>query len=259
MCIRDRLLDFRHCIVTASLAKAVETETQPLDTALGDSALLNMSSGDGNIAVGYDSGFNLTQGSYNIYLGYVSNSGSIAESKTIRLGSVQTRTFVAGIYGAHTSARQVFINSNGQLGTLASSARYKRDIKTMGDRSRGLLKLRPVTFHYKVNPHRELQYGLIAEEVAKVYPELVTRGKDGKVESVQYHELIPTLLNEVQHQQQMLDAQTQRLAQLTAENARSQATLAEQNFALAARLTSLEKAIAVDSGSAVKSLLANKK
>jgi hypothetical protein len=70
----------------------------------------------------------------------------------------------------------VFVNSNGQLGTLSSSARYKQNIETMGDRSRGLLKLRPVTFHYKSDPNGELQYGLIAEEVAKVYPDLVTKG-----------------------------------------------------------------------------------
>jgi hypothetical protein len=210
-------------------------------TAVGDSALLNASGSisGANIAVGVNAGLNLTSGANNIYLG---NVGASTESKTMRLGQVQTRTFVAGVYSAHASARQMFINSNGQLGTLASSARYKRDIQTMGDRSRGLLKLRPVTFHYKFEPHGELQYGLIAEEVAKVYPDLVTKGVDGKVESVQYHELIPMLLNELQQQQHTLEAQAQQLAQRKAENARLQAAAMEQNAAFAGRLERLEAA-----------------
>ena len=102
----------------------------------------------------------------------------------------------------------------------------------MGERSRGLHHLRPVTFHYKQDARGQRQYGLIAEEVAKVYPELVVRGTKGEVESVQYHELIPMLLNEVQHQQQEiveLKAQAQQVTELQAQNA-----------ALAARLERLE-------------------
>src|SRR5262249_30484451 len=118
-----------------------------------------------------------------------------------------------------SSGVQVLINSNGQLGTLVSSARYKRDIQDMQDSSQGLYHLRPVRFRYKQDPNGQPQYGLIAEEVAKVYPELVTKGADGKMESVQYHELIPMLLNEVQHQQQKLETQSQELAELKAQNA----------------------------------------
>src|SRR5207253_8248932 len=121
-----------------------------------------------------------------------------------------------------SSGVNVVINSNGQLGTLVSSARYKRDIQDMGDSSQGVYQLRPVTFRYKQDKQGPRQYGLIAEEVAKVYPELVTKGADGKIESVQYHELIPILLNEVQHQQQKLSAQSQQLGaqaqQLTAQS-----------------------------------------
>jgi polyhydroxyalkanoate synthesis regulator phasin len=147
------------------------------------------------------------------------------------------------------SDRQVFINSDGQLGTLPYSARYKRDIRDMREGSEGLYQLRPVTFRYKRDPQGQRQYGLIAEEVAKVYPELVTKGADGKVESVQYHELIPMLLNEVQHQQQKLEAQSQQLSaqsqqlvELKAQNERLQAALAQQTTALTARLEQLEKA-----------------
>jgi hypothetical protein len=83
---------------------------------------------------------------------------------------------------------------------------------------------------------------LIAEEVARIYPDLVSRGSDGKVESVQYHELIPMLLNELQHQQHTLEVQAQQLAQVQAENARLQAAATEQNTAFAARLERLEAA-----------------
>ena len=102
----------------------------------------------------------------------------------------------------------------------------------MGERSQGVYRLRPVTFRYKQDAQGQRQYGLIAEEVAKVYPELVTQGEDGKVEAVQYHELIPLLLNEVQHQQQKLAGQAQELAELKAQNEEQRA----QNAALAARL-----------------------
>jgi hypothetical protein len=159
----------------------------------------------------------------------------------MRLGQEQsqTRTFIAGIYPTSLSGSnspvQVFIDNTGQLGRMPSSARYKRDVQDMRAGSQGLYQLRPVTFRYKQDAQGQQQYGLIAEEVAKIYPELVTKGADGKVESVQYHELIPMLLNEVQHQQQKLEAQAQRLnaqsqalAELQAQMMRLQATLAQQ-------------------------------
>jgi polyhydroxyalkanoate synthesis regulator phasin len=135
----------------------------------------------------------------------------------MRLGYYQTRTFIVGVFGVPVTGSQVVINSQGQLGVLASSARYKRDIQDMGNRTEGLLKLRPVTFRYKEDPDAALQYGLIAEEVAKVYPELVVRGANGEVESVQYHQLISMLLNEVQHQQEALNAQSNQIAELKAQ------------------------------------------
>jgi len=127
----------------------------------------------------------------------------------------------------------VFIGNKGHLGTLVSSARYKRDIQDMREGSQGVYQLRPVTFRYKQDPQGQRQYGLIAEEVAKVYPELVAKGAGDKIESVQYHELVPMLLNEVQRQQQELaelKAQAQQMAELKAQNA-----------ALAARLERLEQ------------------
>jgi hypothetical protein len=177
------------------------------NTALGFRALSN-STGSRNLALGLNAGFNLTSRDSNISLGH---TGFATESNTMRLGQVnsQTRTFMAGITGVPVSGSTVVINSNGQLGTVVSSARYKHD------------------------PQGQRQYGLIAEKVAKVYPELVTTGADGKVESVQYHELIPMLLNEVQHQRQ-------EIVELQAQNERLQAALAQQNAAVAARLERLE-------------------
>src|SRR5260370_14995789 len=103
----------------------------------------------------------------------------------MRLGQGQTHTFVAGIAGRPLIGSQVVVTTAGQLGILASSARFKRDIENIGDRSRGLVQLRPVTFRYKGDPQRARQYGLMAEEVAKVYPELGARGTDGGGGSVQ--------------------------------------------------------------------------
>ena len=114
------------------------------------------------------------------------------------------QTFISGIVGVPVIGSAVLISSTGQVGIQGSSARYKHDIQPMGAHSRGLLQLRPVIFRYKHDAQGERQYGLIAEEVAKVYPELVTRGATGDVEAVRYHEVIPMLLNEVQHQQRQL-------------------------------------------------------
>jgi hypothetical protein len=139
----------------------------------------------------------------------------------MRLGQGQTRTFIAGIAGVPISGATVTINNAGQLGIVASSARYKRDIHDMGERSQGMYHLRPVTFRYKQDTQGQRQYGLVAEEVVKVYPELVTKGADGKVESVQYHELIPLLLNEVQHQQQEIAELRARLERVEAGTART--------------------------------------
>src|SRR5262249_51324359 len=209
--------------------------TGSYNTALGYQALYN-STGSRNLALGYNAGYKLTSGDKNIYVG---NSGVASESATMRLGSAQTRTFITGIRGVHLGRTgvAVVINSSGQLGTLVSSARYKHDIQDMREGSQGLYHLRPVTFRYKQDAQGQQQYGLIAEEVAKVYPELVVKGADGKVESVQYHELIPMLLNEVQRQRQKLEAQAQELAEVKAQNEEQRA----QNAALAARLERLEQ------------------
>ncbi len=108
------------------------------------------------------------------------------------------------------------MTSAGQLGVLGSSERYKTDITPLGPRTEKLQQLRPVSFHLKTDPRGTLQYGLIAEEVAKAYPELVIRDGAGKIQGVRYDELAPLLLNEVQQQQHKLAAQDAKLAELKA-------------------------------------------
>jgi len=197
------------------------------NTAVGSEAL-NNSTGNKNIGIGYQAGTNLASGHNNIYIG--SAGGGSSESQTIRVGTAQSQTFIAGINTAVVSGATVVVNGNGQLGIPASSARYKRDIEAMGTQSEKMLDLRPVTFAYTEDAAGVKHYGLIAEEVATVYPELVTRLATGEVQTVRYHELIPMLLNELQRQrqtlqkqgdllqrqEQVLDRQQQELAELRA-------------------------------------------
>ena len=221
------------------------TTTGGSNTGVGVNALFSTTAGDNNLAVGAGAGGILTSGSNNIYLG--NSGGTGTESNTMRLGQVQAQTFIAGIAGVPVSGSAVLISSTGQMGIQASSSRYKRDIQPMGTHSRGLHQLRPVIFRYKQDAQGERQYGLIAEEVAKVYPELVTRGATGDVEAVRYHEVIPMLLNEMQHQQRQLATQAQELAALKAQNARLRAAVVQQqerDAALEARLERLEAAAA---------------
>ncbi len=120
------------------------------------------------------------------------------------IGTAQTGTFIAGIVTAGVDGATVQVDGNGQLGVVPSSARYKQDITPMGSRSEKVLDLRPVTFAYKDDARGVTHYGLIAEEVAAVYPDLVTRTATGEVQTVKYQELIPMLLNELQRQRQEL-------------------------------------------------------
>lgn len=181
------------------------------NTAAGMMALSNNTSGDSNIAIGVSAGVNLTTGSNNIDIG---NMGIAGEANTIRIGTTATQKamFIAGIYNIPVTGSAVVVNSNGQLGVTVSSERFKTTIAPMGANSGKLQQLRPVTFHLKTDPRGALQYGLIAEEVAKVYPELVIRDGSGRIDGVRYDELAPILLSEVQQQQRKIAAQDERIA-----------------------------------------------
>ena len=187
-------------INTATGAGALASNTTGSNNvAFGRSALKANTTGSNNIGQGFAAGSSLTTGSNNIDIG---NAGIAAESGIIRIGtkSTQTATYVAGIYDVPIIGNAVVVTSTGQLGVLTSSERFKTAIAPMSSNSEKLQQLRPVTFHLKTDPDGTLQYGLIAEEVAKVYPELVIRDETGRIDGVRYDELAPMLLNEVQKQ-----------------------------------------------------------
>jgi hypothetical protein len=189
--------------------------------ALGEFGVLGrITTGHDNIAIGILAGYFVSSGnSLNIHIG---NSGAPSDNGTIRIGapSAQSSFFAAGIRGATTAnndAVPVLIDSNGQLGTVSSSRRFKEDIHDMGDASNGLMRLRPVTFRYTkpfADGSKPIQYGLIAEEVAEVYPDLVARSADGQIETVKYQLLDSMLLNEVQRQQRMIEKQRREIEEL---------------------------------------------
>jgi len=173
------------------------------NTAIGNNALAGVT-GDGNVGIGNVGGSNLTTGSNNIDIG---NAGVAAESDTIRIGTAQTKTFVAGVRGVTTvnaNGIAVLVDSAGQLGTVSSSIVTKRDVTDIDDPSDALMKLRPVSFFYKSDKVGYRQYGLIAEEVADVMPELVQFDGNGAPQTVRYHFLAPLLLSEVQKQTQTI-------------------------------------------------------
>jgi hypothetical protein len=193
-------------------------ETGDANTALGATAL-GSTTGSNNIGIGNDGGADLTTGSNNICIG---NPGFAAESSTIRIGTAgkQTATFIAGITGTTSPGGvAVFADTTGKLGTVTSSRRVKEDIREIGEESDGLMSLRPVAFRYKpeIDPTGLTQYGLIAEEVADVYPDLVVYDRDGEPETVRYHLVNALLLNEVQKQHQTAEAQEKLIGQQKAE------------------------------------------
>ena len=168
------------------------------NTAIGNTALVNNTIGSENVALGFFAGVNLTTGDNNIHIG---NRGVADEANTIRIGTVETQvaTFVAGISGKTAAGGiPVIVNANGKLGTTASSARYKEAIKPMEKASEAILALKPVTFRYKqeLDPEGIPQFGLVAEEVAKVNPDLVVRDDSGEIYTVRYEAVNAMLLNE---------------------------------------------------------------
>jgi hypothetical protein len=178
------------------------------NVAVGTNALVNQTTGINNIALGLNAGGSVTTGDNNIHVGAV---GFLTDSGVIRIGigGTHTRSFIAGIRGVTTGvndAMAVLIDSDGQLGTTSSSRRVKTDIHDLADQSRALHQLRPVSFRYRIHPPGPLEYGLIAEEVAEIYPELVVLDKDGQPSGVRYHVLPAMLLNELQRQRRDSEA-----------------------------------------------------
>jgi Chaperone of endosialidase len=202
--------------------------------AIGTNALNHDVSGSSNTAIGPSAGFNIT-GKNNIDIG---NEGAAGESGVIRIGTsgTQTEAIISGIAGVHITGAAVYVTSSGQLGVLASAERYKTSIEPIGSNSDKLDQLRPVTFHLKNDPNGAVQYGLIAEEVAKVYPDLVIHDETGRIDSVRYDELAPLLLSQMQKDRQEMQrqaAEIRDLKQQTAEITTLKQQMAEMVAAMA--------------------------
>jgi hypothetical protein len=161
------------------------------------------------VAVGYQAGQNLTGGSGNVCIGQ-GVLGVAGESNVTRIRNV---------YSSVASGRAVYVNSDNQIGTLSSSRRYKEEIKPMDKASQPILALKPVTFRYKkeIDPAQALSFGLIAEEVEKIDPDLVTRDAEGKPETVRYEAVNGMLLNEFLKQHRTVEEQQAAIKQLKIE------------------------------------------
>ncbi len=248
---------------------AGQNNTAAFNTFLGGGSGTGNTSGSSNTFSGFFSGVNNTTGSFNTFLGYLAgfdnatgndnvyivNSGpdSGTESNTIRIGTQgtgnfqQNTTYIAGIASSTVTGVAVNVDpSTGQLGVASSSRRFKEQIRDMGESSSALMKLRPVSFYYKAEYDkgaRTLQYGLIAEEVADIYPDLVAYEPDGKPYTVKYQYLTTMLLNEMQKQYHRAEAEavviTQQEDRLGAQQEQIK-SLQRQNEEFQQRLLRLE-------------------
>jgi hypothetical protein len=224
----------------AGNAALFQNTTGNFNTATGVVALQGNTTGNLNTALGEAAGQNLTAGDNNIDIG---NLGVAAEANTIRIGTqtagtdvfgaahpVHTATFIAGISGAGVMGMAVKVNAAGQLGVGPSSQRFKEEIKPMGKASEAILALKPVTFRYKkeIDPDRTPEFGLVAEDVEKVNPDLVLRDKEGKPYTVRYEQVNAMLLNEFLKEHRKVEEQQATIAELKSGMTALAATVKEQ-------------------------------
>ena len=179
---------------------------------------------------------------------YIGNQGDFAESNAIRIGDVQTAAFIAGVRGRTTknaNAIPVVIDSAGQLGTVSSSRRFKNEIKPMDKASEAILALKPVTFHYKSDNTGTPQFGLIAEEVANMNPDLVVRDENGEIYTVRYDAVNAMLLNEFLKEHRKVEQQEATIVGLKSMVAQQQrdfqTTIAQQQKQIEALTAGLQK------------------
>ena len=227
---------------TANGSEALSVNTTGFgNTATGFDALLNNTTGENNIALGFNAGRNVTTGSNNIYIG---NPGSSSgESNKIRIGrsGTQKAAFIAGITGVTVPAGVgVIVGSDGKLGTVVSSAGFKDGIKPMNKASEAILALQPVTFRYKpeLDPEGIPQFGLLAEDVEKVNPDLVARDDHGKPYTVRYEVVNAMLLNEFLKEHRKVREQEATIVQLKKD---FQATATHQQEQIEALTAGLQK------------------
>jgi hypothetical protein len=220
---------------TAEGVQALHSNTAGIsNVAIGGSALQN-TTGSGNVGLGVSAGFNLTSGNNNVA---IANMGVAGESSTIRIGAAgfQTRAFVAGVSGVAVSGAAVVVNGSGQLGVTASSQRFKTAIKPMDKASEAILSLKPVTFHYKTDNTNTPQFGLIAEEVAQVNPDLIVRDEKGEIYTVRYEAVNAMLLNEFLKEHRTVQ-------DLKSTAAKQEATIAQQQKKFEAKIAHQQQQI----------------
>jgi hypothetical protein len=217
------------------------------NTAVGWDALGSNTTGGANTALGFGALFTNTTGENNTAIGAFAGKGVTTANHVICIGSlggdVNFSTWIDNIYGVTTQSgttAPVVVSDGGQLGTVASSERFKKDIANMDSSSEVILSLRPVKFHYKTDAKDTPQFGLIAEEVAKVNPDLVLPDKDGKPFTVRYDAVNAMLLNEflkehrkVEKLETALRAVNERLAEQDAKIQKVSAQLAAASPSLA--------------------------
>jgi Chaperone of endosialidase len=228
----------------------LENTTGTDNTALGLDALFNNTTGNTNMAIGNSALNSNTTGSDNTVIGFNSGFAVTTANNVICIGArvaganVSNTCYIGSIFGQTSSAgTAVFINSDGKLGTTTSSKRFKDDIKPMDKASEALLALKPVTFRYKkeIDPAGTSQFGLVAEEVEKVNPDLVVRDKEGKPYSVRYDQVNTMLLNEFLKEHRMVQEQKGTLAQLKSTVEKQEATNAQQQKQIEALTAGLQK------------------
>ena len=201
------------------------------NTANGFVALFNNTTGNRNTANGYDALYINTTGNNNVGLGYDAGFNIITASNVTCIGAgvvgadVSNTTWIANVYGTapqNATTAPVVVSADGQLGTVVSSERFKKDISTMEKASEVILSLRPVTFHYKTDTKNIPQFGLIAEEVAKVNPALVLPDKEGKPYTVRYDAVNAMLLNEFLKEHRKVQEQEVTITELKSTVAQEQ-------------------------------------
>jgi endosialidase-like protein len=217
------------------------------NTANGDGALSNNTTGNSNTAEGFQALGANTTGSYNIALGRDAGRDVTTADDVICIGTVGADVshscYVGNIFDQPSpSGLAVFVNRDGKLGTIMSSRRFKEDIQPMDKASEAILALQPVTFRYKkdFDPTGTAQFGLVAEEVAKVNPDLVVRDKEGKPYSVRYDQVNAMLLNEFLKQRKKVEDQQETIAQLKSDATKEAADSIELKSTVAQQQKALE-------------------
>jgi trimeric autotransporter adhesin len=212
---------------TAYGEEALENSNNNHNTAVGSSALRSNTTGSENTALGSFAGINVTTADRVICIG-------------INGGNVSNSCFIGNIFWETTVnvGTPVLIDSAGQLGTISSSRRFKHEIKSMDEASEAILTLKPVTFHYKSDKKSTPQFGLIAEEVAEVNPDLIVRDKNGEIYAVRYEAVNAMLLNEFLKEHRTVQEQKATVEQLKQD---FQSRLAQQQKQIEALTAGLQK------------------